>query len=363
MAVHAHPDDESSKGAATTAKYVAEGASVMVVSCTGGERGDILNEKLKNDAHILRDIAQVRRDEMKAAQEVLGCEHTWLGFVDSGLPEGDPLPPLPDGCFGLEDLEVTTEALVRVIRQWRPHVMTTYDEKGGYPHPDHIMCHRVAMSAFEAAGDPERFPHAGEPWQPLKIYYNGGWSKERLTLIHEAMVAEGLESPYAEWLANWKPRRDGRTTTTIPCGEYFETRDRALLAHATQVDPDGFWFQVPLSIQQRVWPVEQFEAALSYVPVADGEDDLFAGLGTPAEADALATRRDLAVAYDGRLPEEPEPQEGAAAATTSTGAVRGDSAETHADTDTEKDTDTGADARPATDEQAGADASGEEVQD
>ena len=177
MAVHAHPDDESSKGAATTAKYVAEGAAVMVVSCTGGERGDILNEKLKNDAHILRDIAQVRRDEMKAAQEVLGVEHTWLGFVDSGLPEGDPLPPLPDGCFALEDIDVTTEALVRVIRAWRPHVMTTYDEKGGYPHPDHIMCHTVSMAAFEAAGDPTRYPHAGEPWQPLKIYYNGGWSK------------------------------------------------------------------------------------------------------------------------------------------------------------------------------------------
>ena len=151
----------------------------MVVSCTGGERGDILNEKLKDDPHILRDIAQVRRDEMKAAQEVLGCEHTWLGFVDSGLPEGDPLPPLPDGCFALEDIDVTTEALVRVIRAWRPHVMTTYDEKGGYPHPDHIMCHTVSMAAFEAAGDPTRYPHAGEPWQPLKIYYNGGWSKRR----------------------------------------------------------------------------------------------------------------------------------------------------------------------------------------
>jgi mycothiol S-conjugate amidase len=360
MAVHAHPDDESSKGAATTAKYVAEGASVMVVSCTGGERGDILNEKLKNDAHILRDIAQVRRDEMKAAQEVLGCEHTWLGFVDSGLPEGDPLPPLPDGCFGLEDLEVTTEALVRVIRTWRPHVMTTYDEKGGYPHPDHIMCHRVAMAAFEAAGDPERFPHAGEPWQPLKIYYNGGWSKERLTLIHEAMVAEGLESPYAEWLANWKPRREGRTTTTIACGEYFETRDRALLAHATQVDPDGFWFQVPLSIQQRVWPIEQFEAALSFVPVTDGEDDLFAGLGTPAEADALATRGDLVVAYDGRLPDAPEPQEGAEEAAAG-GAVRGDSAETHTDESAHESAHEPTD--ESTHEQAGADASGEEVQD
>ena len=99
MAVHAHPDDESSKGAAVMARYVAEGARVRVVSCTGGERGDVLNATLKNDPHIARDIAQVRRDEMAAAAAILGVEHTWLGFVDSGLPEGDPLPPLPDGCF------------------------------------------------------------------------------------------------------------------------------------------------------------------------------------------------------------------------------------------------------------------------
>ena len=335
MAVHAHPDDESSKGAATTARYVAAGTSVMVVSCTGGERGDILNEKLKDDPHILRDIAQVRRDEMKAAQEVLGCEHTWLGFVDSGLPEGDPLPPLPDGCFGLEDIDVTTEALVRVIRAWRPHVMTTYDEKGGYPHPDHIMCHTVSMAAFEAAGDPARYPHAGEPWQPLKIYYNGGWSKDRLEAIHDAMLAEGLESPYAEWLANWKPRRSGRPTTTIACGEYFETRDRALMAHATQVDPDGFWFQVPLEIQTRVWGVEEFEAALSYVEIADGEDDLFAGLGTPAEADALATRTDLELVHDGRISDEPEPEE----AQQESGRAHGDSSDTHTDEGDDADSD------------------------
>lgn len=301
MAVHAHPDDESSKGAATTAKYVAEGAQVMVVSCTGGERGDVLNESLKGDPHILRDLTQVRRDEMAAAQAVLGCEHTWLGFVDSGLPEGDPLPPLPDGCFALEDLEVTTEALVRVIRAFRPHVMTTYDEKGGYPHPDHIMCHTVSMSAFAAAGDPTRYPHAGPAWQPLKIYYNGGWTKERLVAVHEAMVAEGLESPYADWLANWQPRRSGEITTRVPCAEYFETRDRALLAHATQVDPNGFWFTVPRELQQRVWGVEEFELAVSYVPVDLPETDLFAGLGTVAAADALAGRADVAPAYDARL--------------------------------------------------------------
>ena len=161
MAVHAHPDDESSKGAATMAKYVADGVDVLVVSCTDGERGDVLNPALKNDPEILRNLPEVRRREMARAQQILGVEHTWLGFVDSGLPEGDPLPPLPEGCFALEPVEVTTEALVRVIRDFKPHVMTTYDENGGYPHPDHIMCHTVSMSAFVAAGDVSAYAHAG----------------------------------------------------------------------------------------------------------------------------------------------------------------------------------------------------------
>ncbi|MDQ2755897.1 MAG: mycothiol conjugate amidase Mca [Actinomycetota bacterium] len=304
MAVHAHPDDESSKGAATTAKYLAEGARVQVVSCTGGERGDILNPRLKQDVHILRDLAQVRRDEMAAAQAVLGCEHTWLGFVDSGLPEGDPLPPLPEGCFALEPIEVTTEALVRVIRAFRPHVVTTYDEIGGYPHPDHINCHVVSMSAVAAAGDPTAYPQAGEPWQPLKVYYNHTFTRSRVEAFHNAMLETGLESPYADWLVDWK-RPDRQVTTRVECADFFDVRDRALLAHATQVDPDGTWFKVPLDLQRQVWPTEDYELALSYVPFAEGEDDLFAGLGRAAEADALATRGGLELAYDGRTPVQP----------------------------------------------------------
>ncbi len=301
MAVHAHPDDESSKGAAATAKYVAAGALVIVVSCTGGERGDVLNPNLKDDPDLLRDLVEFRRREMKAAQDILGCEHTWLGFVDSGLPEGDPLPPLPPGCFALEDLDVATEALVRVVRDFRPHVMTTYDEQGGYPHPDHIMTHRVGMAAFAAAGDPTAYPDAGPPWQPLKVYYNGGLRLERVRALHKAMLARGLQSPYAEWLEKWQSRREERVTTRVPCADYFAVRDRALLAHATQVDPGGFWFQVPLEIQREVWGTDDFEAALSYVPIPDDEDDLFAGLGTAQQADALATRGGLQLAYDGRL--------------------------------------------------------------
>ncbi|MGV1009160.1 MAG: mycothiol conjugate amidase Mca [Dermatophilaceae bacterium] len=300
LAVHAHPDDESSKGAATTAKYVDAGARVLISTCTGGERGDILNEKLLDDPHIRRDIAQVRRDEMTAAIAALGCEHVWLGFVDSGLPEGDPLPPLPDGCFALEPIDAPTEALVRVIREFRPHVLTTYDERGGYPHPDHIMTHTVSMAAFRAAGDPTAYPHAGPPWQPLKLYYGSGRSQAQIEAIHAALLADGLESPYTEWVSG--KRRPVRTVTTrVPCADYFDVRDRALLAHATQVDPDGYWFRVPRELEARVWPTEDFEAALSYTPIEPDEADLFAGLGSPSQADSLAEKGGLTMAYDGRV--------------------------------------------------------------
>ena len=300
MAVHAHPDDESSKGAATMAKYVAEGADVLVVSCTGGERGDVLNPKLKDDVHILRDLPRVRRQEMKRAQEILGVQHTWLGFVDSGLPEGDPLPPLPEGCFALEPIEVTTEALVREIRRFRPHVVTTYDENGGYPHPDHVMTHTVSMAAFQAAGDPAAYPHAGAPWQPLKLYYNQGFSKEKIVAFHEALIALEEESPYADWLERWEDRPPRDITTRVHCADYFDVRDQALLAHATQIDPDGTWFQVPRDLQASVWPTEEYEAVLSYVPIEPGEDDLFAGIPDVAAGDDLATRGGLEVMHDQR---------------------------------------------------------------
>ncbi|XAS76197.1 mycothiol conjugate amidase Mca [Dermatophilaceae bacterium Sec6.4] len=289
MAVHAHPDDESSKGSATMARYVAEGHDIMVVSCTGGERGDILNPRLKDDAEILRDLPQVRRREMAEAQAILGIQHTWLGFVDSGLPEGDPLPELPAGCFALEPMDVTTEALVRVIRRFRPHVMTTYDENGGYPHPDHIMCHNVSLAAFRAAGDPEKFPHAGPAWQPLKLYYDRGFSRGKMLAMHEALLASDRESPFGEWMKRWENRPEGRVTTHVECGRYFGVRERALLAHATQIDPDGSFFALSPDEQAAVWPTEEWDLAVSYVPVPAEEDDLFAGLHNgAAQADRLS---------------------------------------------------------------------------
>ncbi len=284
MAVHAHPDDESSKGAAAMARYVAEGVEVLVVTCTGGERGSVLNPKLQGDPRLEGDLTEVRKQEMELARKILGVRQEWLGFVDSGLPEGDPLPPLPPGCFALEKPEDAAEPLVAAIRRFRPQVVTTYDEQGGYPHPDHIMCHQISVIAFDAAGDPERYPDAGEPWQPSKLYYNQGFSRERTVALHEAMLARGLDSPYGEWLERWGDRPERHITTKVPCADYFPVRDAALIAHATQVDPDGPWFHVPLDLQREVWPTDDFELARSLVDTTVPEDDLFAGVRCRVEA-------------------------------------------------------------------------------
>ncbi|MCW2526080.1 MAG: mycothiol conjugate amidase Mca [Pseudonocardiales bacterium] len=283
MAVHAHPDDESSKGAATMARYVDVGVEVLVVTCTCGELGSILNPGLNCRADIESDIANIRREEMDRAREILGVKQEWLGFVDSGLPEGDPLPPLPEGCFGLVPVEEGAAPLVEIVRRFRPHVMTTYDENGGYPHPDHIMCHKVSIEAFEAAPDPDRYPEAGEPWQPLKLYYDIGFSRLRFSAIHNAVLAHGLESPFAEWQKRFDDReeqglREPNMTTRVNAGAWFPRRDAALLAHATQVDPAGWFFQVPMAIQLEAWPTEDFELARSVVDSALPEDDLFAGI-------------------------------------------------------------------------------------
>jgi mycothiol S-conjugate amidase len=280
MAVHAHPDDESSKGAATMARYADEGARVMVVTLTGGERGDILNPAMDlPDVH--GRIHEIRIDEMARAAEILGVEQHWLGFVDSGLPEGDPLPPLPEGCFALVPLAESTERLVRVIREFKPHVLTTYDEHGGYPHPDHIRCHEVSMAAYEAAADYRLFPDAGEPWSVSKLYYNHGFLRKRMQLFQDEFAKSGEVGPFEKWLKDWDPELDvvaARITTSIECSKYFGQRDDALRAHATQIDPKSFFFTTPMEWQQRLWPTEEYELARSRVPVTLPEDDLFAGI-------------------------------------------------------------------------------------
>lgn len=279
MHVHAHPDDESSKGAASTAKYVADGVEVLVVTCTGGERGSILNPNMDRP-DVLANLADIRREEMDRAREILGISQVWLGFVDSGYPEGDPLPPLPEGSFAARSIEEEAAELVAVMRSFKPHVVTTYDETGGYPHPDHIRCHEVTVAAWEAVGSASAYPSAGAPWQPLKLYYHHSFHRTRTLALHEEMLRRGLESPYTERLAEWKPDPawDARVTTRVPCAEYFAVRDKALLAHATQIDPEGPWFVCPLEVHQAAWPTEDYELARSLVETELPESDLFAGV-------------------------------------------------------------------------------------
>ena len=276
MAIHAHPDDESSKGAATTARYVDEGIEVMVVSCTGGERGDVINEQVQ-ELVDLHGIHQVRQLEMAEAARILGVRHEWLGFMDSGFTQGEPLP---EDAFALIPLSISVPPLVKLLREFRPQVVTTYDENGGYPHPDHIQTHVITSAAIAVAADPEAHPELGPGHQVQKVYYNQQFHKERVVALHNLLIEQETESPYEEWLANWedKPEDADRITTSVECARYFPIRDAALKAHATQIEPDGRWFAVSTQLQQQAWPTEEFQLASSLVETAFPETDLFAGL-------------------------------------------------------------------------------------
>lgn len=280
LSVHAHPDDESSKGAATLAKYVREGVDVLVVTCTGGERGDILNPSLSADivARAGVSMAKVREEEMARAVEILGVQHRWLGWHDSGWPDGDPRPPLPEGSFAALPLDEVAYPLIGIVREFRPHVILTYDENGGYPHPDHIRTHEVAMVAWEEAGNPDLHPELGAAWTPLKLYYHHAFNRRRIEALHSHLLGMGLDSPYADWLEEPEDQVVHRVTTQVECAEYFPLREAALRAHATQIDPDGSWFAVPTVDQQKVWPTEDYELAASRVQTNLPESDLFEGI-------------------------------------------------------------------------------------
>lgn len=278
LSVHAHPDDESSKGAGTVARYVAEGAQVTVVSCTGGESGDILNEGFLDTVHAARDMAGLRRVEMRRAQEALGVDHVWLGYLDSGLPdEGEPVRPL---SFATIPIEISGRPLVRIIRRLRPQVVLTYDERGGYPHPDHIRCHEITMWAVEHAASDES-PELGEPWAVSKVYYDRMSSSDKVQALLADFELHDPESdrlPKIREMAEWMQGRTPRVTTRIDVSEHLDQRDAALRAHASQVDPQTAYFFWPHDVVRRAWPTEDFELVRSTVGEHLPETDLFAGI-------------------------------------------------------------------------------------
>ncbi len=278
VAVHAHPDDEASKGAGTLARYAAEGHEVTVVTCTGGEAGDILNERIAEYPSVHRDLTGYRRLEMAAAAEALRVDHIWLGYRDSGLPdEGEPVARQ---SFATIPVEISMLPLVRIIRRLRPHVLVTYDETGGYPHPDHIRTHEISIAAIDAAAR-DGHPELGEPWQVQKLYYDRGMSGQRLNALLEDYELHDPESERVVHLRDWRerrPRKDARLTTRVQVGEYLDARDKALRAHACQIPDDAWFFFWPHEVLRRAWPTDDYELVMSHVATTDSETSLFDGL-------------------------------------------------------------------------------------
>lgn len=276
LSVHAHPDDEASKGAPTVAKYVAEGVEATLVTCTGGEEGDILNPAMDRP-EVRERLHQVRHEELARAVEIIGYEHlVLLGYRDSGMPDSEANQN--PACFARADLDEAVGKLVAVIRQRRPHVIVTYgDDQSGYPHPDHLRVHDISVVAYDMAAEHGAYPDLGEPWQPLKLYYTT-WSRARIVAMHEKFLELGLESPFDDrWFD--RPDQDDRITTRIDIAEQADVRREALLAHATQVDPESpFWFGLPPEVARTVHPWEDYILAQSRVETHLPEDDLFAGV-------------------------------------------------------------------------------------
>lgn len=292
--VHAHPDDESSKGAATAARYVDDGTEVVLVTCTGGDAGDVLNPKA--DPIPREHMRATRARELQAAVAAIGFTRTHeLGYLDSGFHE-DPAE-VAEGTFSRIPLDEPARALAAVLRRERPHVVVTYPEDGGYPHPDHIMNHLVTMRGLELAEDADadlgdHYGAALAAWRVPKVYATATFPLERLEALHEAMLATHGSSPYTEWLEG---RRD-RVPAEVPdarihCGAHFERRDAALLAHVSQIDPDGFWFGVPRELEIEHYPYEAYRLLRTDVLVQPVEADLFAGLDVAA-IDAGHTHQD-----------------------------------------------------------------------
>ena len=279
LTVHAHPDDESSKGAPTIALYKTQGIPATLVCCTGGEAGDILNPAMDRD-DVRQNLAAVRREELARATEIIGYDRVdMLGYHDSGMPDM-PDNERPDN-FWNAPLDEAIGKLVAIIRRDRPQVIVTYPEdQSHYAHPDHLRVHDITIPAFDRAADPDWYPEAGDPFQPLKLYYSA-WSSARMIGMHEKFLELGLESPFDEtWRQRWADAsQDDLITTKVPVGDFYDVREKALLAHATQIDPESpFWFGLPSDVARGVHPYDDYILARSLVDTQVPETDLFAGV-------------------------------------------------------------------------------------
>jgi N-acetyl-1-D-myo-inositol-2-amino-2-deoxy-alpha-D-glucopyranoside deacetylase len=299
LLVHAHPDDESIGQGATMAKYVAEGRGVTLVTCTAGEMGEILVPELEHLAADREDgLGEHRRTELEAAMKELGVtDHRYLGgfgtYRDSGMKwhedghavAADPVDGgVHENIFANADLTEAANHLVEVIREVRPQVLVTYDEFGGYGHPDHIQAHRVAMYAAQLAAVPSYRRDLGEPWDIAKIYWSAMSESRmraglrRLREAGDATTFEGMD-PDGELGPFVTPDED--LTAAVDGQEFVERKMAALAAHATQITTDGPFFALSNNLGNQAWATEFYRIAKG-APGERGEDgletDLFAGL-------------------------------------------------------------------------------------
>jgi N-acetyl-1-D-myo-inositol-2-amino-2-deoxy-alpha-D-glucopyranoside deacetylase len=285
MLVHAHPDDETIGTGITMAKAVAQGHAVTLVTCTLGEEGEVLVPELAHLAAAQDDaLGPHRAQELAAAMRILGVtDHVRLGgdgrFRDSGMI-GTPANQRPDG-FWSADLTVVAAEMAALIRDRRPHVLITYDDFGGYGHPDHIQAHRAAMYGAQLAAAPSFRPDLGPAWAIPKIYWTA-FPRSSIERSRAAFEAAGLEfwaDPEPEDGTPWACPDEW--VTSIVSDPSFEERKReALLAHATQITPDAVFLRIAELVGPEALGTESFRLVHgSAAPGPDGvETDLLAGL-------------------------------------------------------------------------------------
>jgi N-acetyl-1-D-myo-inositol-2-amino-2-deoxy-alpha-D-glucopyranoside deacetylase len=288
LLVHAHPDDETIGTGVTMARYVAEGAHVTLVTCTLGEEGEVLvPELLQLRAEEADQLGGYRIGELTEAMRLLGVtDFRFLGgpgrWRDSGMM-GTPANQHPR-CFWRADLAEPVGELVSIIREVRPQVLITYDENGGYGHPDHIQAHRVAMAALDAAADPEYTGAAGPAWQVAKVYW-GALPRSVLQAGIDALRAAGETSFFggAERAEDLPfAIEDDLVSTEIDARDKLDAKLDAMRAHATQISVDGPFFALSNNVGQRAMGVEYFRLVRGTLGPVNGqhgrETDLFAGL-------------------------------------------------------------------------------------
>ena len=289
LLVHAHPDDETINNGATMARYVTEGAQVTLITCTLGEEGEVLVPELELLGPEHADqLGGYRIGELRAAMDALGVtDSRFLGgpgrYRDSGMM-GTPANDKPR-AFWNADLDEAVAHAVAVVREVRPQVVVTYDENGGYGHPDHIQTHRVAMGAVEAAADPAYRPDLGEAWQVAKVY----WCCVPRSVLQagmDALAAAGDDSFFegvtdAAEIPFSVP--DDEVTAAVDGRAFAGQKDAAMRAHPTQILVDGPFFALSNKLGQEMLTVEYYRLVKGERgPGGAGphgwEDDLFAGL-------------------------------------------------------------------------------------